>query len=232
MKTIGLIGGMSWESTAVYYQLLNRGAQARLGGVASAKLLIHSFNFADIAVLQKTGAWEDGNRRMAQAALGLERAGADLVIMCCNTMHCATSEIEAAIRVPFLHIADPLGAAIQAQGLTRIGLVGSRHTMEQEGILLGRLRDRYGLDVIVPQGADFDDANRIIYDELVRGQFLEASRTRYREIIAALVARGAQGAILGCTELPILLSKDDAVVPVFDTTTLHAAAALDAALAQ
>jgi aspartate racemase len=231
MKTIGMLGGMSWESTAVYYQLLNRAAQARLGGVASAKLVIHSFNFADIAAIQQTGSWDEGNRRMAEAAKGLERAGADLVIMCCNTMHCATPEIEAALGVPFLHIADPLGAAIRASGLARIGLLGSRHTMEQDGILLGRLRTRYGLDVIVPEGDDFEDTSRIIYDELVRGKFLDTSRARYREVIARLVARGAQGAILGCTELPILIQKEDVTVPLFDTTTLHAAAALDAALA-
>jgi len=231
MKTIGMLGGMSWESTAVYYQLLNRAAQARLGGVASAKLVIYSFDFAEIAAMQQTGHWDEANRRMADAAQGLERAGADLVIMCCNTMHCATQEIEAAIRVPFLHIADPLGAAIKAAGLTRIGLVGSRHTMEQDGILLGRLRRSHGLDVIVPEGDDFAEANRVIYDELVRGQFLDPSRDRYRKIIAGLVARGAQGVILGCTELPILLRKEEAAVPLFDTTTLHAAAALDAALA-
>jgi aspartate racemase len=231
MKTIGMLGGMSWESTAVYYQLLNRAVQARLGGVASAKLLIHSFDFAQIAAIQEAGSWDEGNRRMAEAAKGLERAGADLVIMCCNTMHCATAEIEAVLAVPFLHIADPLGAAIKAAGLTRIGLLGSRHTMEQDGIVLGRLRGRYGLDVIVPEGVDFADASRIIYDELVRGRFLDASRARYRDIIARLVERGAQGAILGCTELPILIRQDDAAVPLFDTTTLHATAALDASLA-
>jgi aspartate racemase len=230
MKTIGMLGGMSWESTAVYYQLLNRDAQARLGGVASAKLLIHSFDFAEIAQIQQTGQWDAGNRRMADAAKGLERAGADLVIMCCNTMHCATDEIEVAIHVPFLHIADPLGAAIKAAGLTRVGLLGSRHTMEQDGIVLGRLRGRYGLDVIVPEGDDFAETNRVIYDELIRGKFLDASRDRYRAIVARLVARGAQGVILGCTELPILIRTEDAAVPLFDTTTLHATAALDAAL--
>jgi aspartate racemase len=230
MKTIGMLGGMSWESTAIYYQRLNRGAQARLGGVASAKLLLHSFDFGEIAHLQQTAQWDEGNRRMAEAAKNLERAGAGLVIMCCNTMHCATPDIEAALTIPFLHIADPLGAAIAAAGMTRVGLLGSRHTMEQDGIVLGRLRDRCGLDVIVPEGDDFIETNRVIYDELIRGKFLDASRDRQRGVIARLVARGAQGVILGCTELPILIRAEDAAVPLFDTTTLHATAALDAAL--
>jgi amino-acid racemase len=231
MKTIGMLGGMSWESTAVYYRLLNRMAQDRLGGVASAKLLLHSFDFSEIAAIQTAGEWDDGNRRMAEAAKGLEGAGADLVIMCCNTMHCATAAIEAATGVPFLHIADPLGAAIRAAGMTRIGLLGTAHTMARDDIVLGRLRGRHGLDVIVPEGDDFAEANRIIYEELVRGKFLGGARDRYRAIVAGLVARGAQGIILGCTELPMLLEKDDAAVPMFDTTTLHATAALDAAMA-
>jgi aspartate racemase len=230
MKTIGMLGGMSWESTAVYYRLLNRDAQARLGGVASAKLLLHSFDFAQIAALQAAGDWDEGHRRMAEAAQGLARAGADLVIMCCNTMHGATAAIEAATRVPFLHIADPLGEAIRAAGLTRVGLLGTSHTMARDDIILGRLRARHGIDVIVPEGDDFVEASRIVYDELVRGKFLDSARSRYRRMIAELVGRGAQGIVLGCTELPMLLARDDAAVPLFDTTTLHATAALDAAL--
>ena len=230
MKTIGMLGGMSWESSAVYYRLLNREVQARLGGVASARAILHSFNFAELAPLQQSGAWADANRRMAEAALGLERAGADFVIMCCNTMHCATPEIEAALTVPFLHIADPLGAAIDRARLTRVGLLGSSHTMAKDGILLDRLRDRYGLDVIVPQGDDAAQVSRVIYEELVRGQFLDGSRALYRDVIARLVARGAQGIILGCTELPLLVQPQDSAVPLFDTTTLHAMAAVDAAL--
>ncbi|MEJ0026702.1 MAG: aspartate/glutamate racemase family protein [Rhizomicrobium sp.] len=231
MKTIGMLGGMSWESSAVYYRLLNREVQARVGGVASAKTILHSFDFGEIAVLQRTGAWDDANRRMAEAAQGLERAGADFVIMCCNTMHCATDAIERVVRVPFLHIADPLGAAIDRARMRRVALLGSSHTMEQDGILLGRLKGRYGLDVIVPEGEDAAEVSRVIYDELVRGRFLEASRATYREIIARLVARGAEGVILGCTELPMLVLPEDSAVPLFDTTTLHAMAAVDRALA-
>ncbi|MEI9988792.1 MAG: aspartate/glutamate racemase family protein [Rhizomicrobium sp.] len=230
MKTIGMLGGMSWESSAVYYRLLNREAQARVGGVASAKIILHSFDFAEISVAQRTGAWDDANRRMAEAAQGLERAGADFVIMCCNTMHCATDAIEKAIRVPFLHIADPLGAAIDRARMRRVALLGSSHTMERDDILLGRLKGRYGLDVIVPQGDDAAEVSRVVYEELVRGRFLPASRAKYRDIIAGLVARGAEGVILGCTELPLLVMPEDSAVPQFDTTTLHATAAVDLAL--
>jgi aspartate racemase len=231
MKTIGMLGGMSWESTAVYYQLLNRGVQDRLGGVASAAIALHSFDFAVISELQRTGNWTEGNRRMADAAQGLERAGADFVIMCCNTMHCATEEIEKAIRIPFLHIADPLGDAIERARLRRVALLGSSFTMEQDGILLGRLKTRYGLDVIVPQADDAAEVSRVIYEELVRGKLLETSRANFRSAIARLVARGAEGIILGCTELPLLVRKEDSAVPLFDTTELHAKAAVDLALA-
>jgi aspartate racemase len=231
MKTIGMLGGMSWESSAIYYRLLNREVQKRVGGLASARTILHSFDFAEIAPLQREGGWDEANGRMAEAALGLERAGADIVIMCCNTMHCATPQIEQAIRVPFLHIADPLGAAIDRARLRRVALLGSKHTMEQDGILLGRLKRRYGLDVIVPQGDDAAEVSRVIYEELVRGQFLEASRDRYRAVIAKLAAAGAQGVILGCTELPMLVSPEDSTVPLFDTTTLHAMAAVELALA-
>ncbi len=231
MKTIGMLGGMSWESSAVYYRVLNREVQARLGGVASAKTILHSFDFAEISALQRPGSWDEANRRMAEAAQGLERAGADFVIMCCNTMHCATPEIEKAIRVPFLHIADPLGAAIDRVRMRRVALLGSNHTMEQDGILLGRLKNRYGLDVIVPEGEDAAEVSRVIYEELVRGQFLDASRAKYRAVIGRLVARGAEGVILGCTELPLLVMPEDCAVPLFDTTTLHATAAIDRALA-
>lgn len=230
MKTIGMLGGMSWESSAVYYRLLNRAVQDRLGGVASAKTVMHSFDFAEIAPLQREGGWPEANARMAEAARGLERAGADFVIMCCNTMHCATPQIEAALRVPFLHIADPLGAAIVRAGLSKVALLGSSHTMEQDGILLGRLRSRYRLEVIVPEADDAAEISRVIYEELVRGKFLPSSRARYREAIARLVARGAEGVILGCTELPLLVRAEDSDVPLFDTTTLHAMAAVEMAL--
>ena len=231
MKTIGMIGGMSWESSAIYYRLINRAVQDRLGGVASAKTLLYSFDFSEIAPLQSAGRWVEANARMAAAASSLEQAGADFLIMCCNTMHSGTEAIEHEVHIPFLHIADPLGAEIKRLGLGRVALLGSSHTMERDDILRGRLKERCGVDVITPDGEDACQVSRIIYDELVRGKFLESSRARYRDSIARLVARGAEGVILGCTELPLLVKPEDSAVPLFDTTTLHAMAAVDLALA-
>ena len=231
MKTIGMIGGMSWESSAVYYRLINRAVQDRLGGVASARTLLYSFDFSEIAPLQSAGKWVEANARMAAAASSLERAGADFLIMCCNTMHSGTEAIEQEVKVPFLHIADPLGAEIKRLGMKRVGLVGSAHTMERDDILRGRLSRRYGVDVITPEGENAREVNRIIFEELVRGKFLESSRAHYRDCIAQLAARGAEGVILGCTELPLLVKPEDSSAPLFDTTTLHAKAAVDFALA-
>src|SRR5579864_2753350 len=198
MKTIGMIGGMIWESTAVYYRLINRAVQDRLGGVASAKTLLYSFDFSEIAPMQSAGKWVEANARMAAAASSLEGAGADFLIMCCNTMHSGTEAIEQEVRIPFLHIADPLGAEIKRLGLKRVGLLGSSHTMERDDILRGRLVARYGLDVITPDGDDACEVSRIIYEELVRGKFLKSSRAHYRNSIERLVARGAEGVVLGC----------------------------------
>ena len=231
MKTIGMIGGMSWESSAVYYRLINRAVQDRLGGLASAKTLLYSFDFAALAPLQAAGRWTEANALMAAAAVDLERAGAQFLVMCCNTMHTAADSIAAEVQIPFLHIADPLGAAIRAKGIRRVGLLGSSHTMERDDILRGRLARRFGLDVIVPEGEDAREVSRVIYEELVRGQFLESARAHYRDSIARLVQRGAEGVILGCTELPLLVKPEDSSVPLFDTTTLHAMAAVDFALA-
>ena len=230
MKTIGILGGMSWESSAVYYQLLNREVQKRLGGVHSAKLLLYSFDFGVMSQLQRSGAWDKADAMMAGVAASLAAAGADFLLIACNTMHCSTPAMEKASSLPLLHIADPLGRAIKRADLRRVGLIGSAYTMEQDGIVKGRLRDRYGIDVITPEGEDAAETSRIIYEELVRGQFLENSRAAYAGIIARLVARGAEGVILGCTELPILIKPEDATVPLFDTTTLHAMAAVDLAL--
>ena len=231
MKTIGMIGGMSWESSAIYYRLINRAVQERLGGVHSAKTLLSSFDFGEIAPLQAAGRWTEANARMAAAAASLEDAGSDFVIMCCNTMHSATAAIEQEIRVPFLHIADPLGEEIRRRGMKRVGLVGSLFTMERDDILRGRLAERFGLTILTPTGDAAREVSRVIYEELVRGQFLETSRSTYREVIARLVADGAEGVVLGCTELPMLLKAEDSTVPLFDTTTLHAVAAVDLALA-
>jgi aspartate racemase len=231
MKTIGILGGMSWESSAVYYQLLNREVQKRLGGVHSAKLLLYSFDFDEMSRLQRSGAWEEANALMARVAADLAKAGADFLLIACNTMHSAAPQMEKATRLPLLHIADPLGQAIGRAGLRRVGLLGSRFTMEEDGIVKGRLRGRYGVDIVTPSGADADEVSRVIYEELVRGKFLDSSRAAYARIIARLIGQGAEGIVLGCTELPLLVKPGDSAVPLFDTTALHALAAVDLALA-
>jgi aspartate racemase len=231
MKTIGMLGGMSWESSAVYYRILNREVQKRLGGVHSAKTLMYSFDFAEMSVLQHTGKMAEANDLMATVAVHLAKSGADFLMICCNTMHTASAQMEQAAKIPLLHIADPLGAAILQGGFSRPALLGSEFTMERDDIIRGRLKTRFGIDVITPEGADAAEVSRVIYEELVRGQFLEASRKSYREIIARLVSKGADCVILGCTELPLLVMAEDSAVPLFDTTTLHAMAAVEMALA-
>jgi aspartate racemase len=226
-----MIGGMSWESTAVYYRLINRAMQDRVGGVHSAKSVMHSFDFGEIAPMQSAGLWVEANAKMAAVGVALERAGADFLIMCCNTMHTATAAIEQEVKVPFLHIADPLGVELKKRGIKRVGLLGTTFTMERDDIIRGRLTQKYGIDVLTPSGADATEVNRIIYDELIRGKFLESSRAHYRASIKALVARGAEGIVLGCTELPLIVKDEDSSVALFDTTTLHAMAAVDFSLA-
>jgi aspartate racemase len=231
MKTIGMLGGMSWESSSVYYQLINREVQRRLGGVHSAKFLFYSFDFDEISALQRTGGWQTANALLAEVATKLARGGADFLLIACNTMHSAAPEMEKAAKIPLLHIADPLGEAIERARMSRVGLLGSKFTMENDAIIRGRLKTRYGVDVITPKGEDAAEVSRVIYDELVRGKFLDISRANYHSIIAKLIAEGAQGIILGCTELPLLVKPEDSTVPLFDTTALHAMAAVDLALA-
>ncbi|HEY5048442.1 MAG TPA: aspartate/glutamate racemase family protein [Rhizomicrobium sp.] len=232
MQTIGMIGGMSWESTAVYYLILNREVQKRLGGMHSAKVLLYSVDFAEIAALQDAGRWRQADERMVTAAISLEKIGADFLVICCNTMHCSTSAIESAVHIPLLHIADPLGAAIRKSGLSRPALLGSRHTMERDEIIRRHLRERYCLSVLTPQGGDAELVDRVVCEELVRGQFLDGSRRAYAQIIARLVGEGADSVIMGCTEIPLLLKPQDSAVPMFDTTALHAMAAVDFTLGQ
>lgn len=229
MKTIGLIGGMSWESTALYYRIINERVKSRLGGLNSAKLILYSVNFDEIERLQRAARWDDAGAMMAAAAQSLERAGADLLVLCTNTMHCVASHIEAAASIPLLHIADATGASIQRSGLRTIGLLGTAFTMEQ-AFYSDRLATRFELDVLIPAPDERHDVHRIIYDELCRGVIREDSRARYREIIASLVERGAEGIIMGCTEITMLIGDADSKVPLFDTTQLHALAAVDAAL--
>lgn len=229
MKTIGMLGGMTWASSAVYYELLNRAVQKRLGGVHSAKTLMYSFDFGEIVIVQDTGRWEDATRMVEDAGRTLKNGGADFLIICCNTMHRASDAVERAAGIPLLHIADPLADEIQRRDIVRVGLIGSRHTMTDDAIIAGRLKQR-GIEVLVPEGDDFDRIDRIVYAEMATGQFLDGSRREARAIIAKMAALGAQGVVLGCTEFPILLKADDASVPLFDTTTLHALAAVELAL--
>ena len=229
MRVIGLIGGMSWESSAEYYRIINQAARARLGGLSSARILMWSFDFAEIEALQRRGDWAAATALMIDASRRLERGGADFVLICTNTMHRMAEEVQAAIGIPLLHIVDPTAARVTEAGVTRVGLLGTAFTMEQD-FYKGRLRDRFGLDVLVPDEADRAVVHRVIYEELVQGRVLDESRAAYRAVIARLVARGAQAVILGCTEIMLLVSAADSAVPLFDTTRIHAEAALEEAL--
>ncbi|WP_294354466.1 aspartate/glutamate racemase family protein [uncultured Sphingomonas sp.] len=230
MRTIGLIGGMSWESSAYYYSIINREVRRRLGGMRSAKSVMVSLDFAEIAALQHDGDWDMLGRRMADAAAAAERGGAEIVALCTNTMHRVADAITEAINVPFIHIADPTAAAVKAAGFTRVGLLGTAFTMEQP-FYVERLRMRHGLDVIVPTRAERGIVHDVIYRELVQGEVLDASRALYRDVIARLIGRGAEAIILGCTEIMLLVGEQDSAVPLFDTTELHARALVDASLA-
>lgn len=230
MKTIGLIGGMSWESTLPYYRHINEAIKARLGGLHSARLVLYSVDFHEIEQLQRSGDWQRAGTLLGEAAAALERAGAEFLVLCTNTMHKVAYAIEQAVSIPLLHITDPTAAAIRAAGLQRVGLLGTRFTMEQP-FYRERLESRHGIQVLVPDEADRQLVHRVIYEELCLGTVREASRQAYREVIARLVAQGAQAVILGCTEIGLLIGAEDAVVPLFDTTLLHAGAAAEQALA-
>jgi aspartate racemase len=229
MKTIGLLGGMSWESSAEYYRIINEAVQARLGGLHSAQCLLYSFDFAQIEALQHAGRWDDATALLIAAARQVERGGADFLVLCTNTMHKLADAVQAAITIPLLHIADPTAAQIRAAGLTRVGLLGTAFTME-EPFYRGRLEDKYGLTVLVPDAHDRRLVHRIIYDELCQGITTMASRKQYVRVIRRLAEQGAEGVILGCTEIGLLIRPADSPLPVFDTTRLHAEAAVDYAL--
>jgi aspartate racemase len=220
VRTIGLIGGMSWESTVPYYRVINETVRDRLGGLHSAKIILYSVDFHDIERLQDAGDWLEAGRRLAQVARSLELAGADCIVLCTNTMHRVAPAIEEAVAIPFFHIADPTAEEIKRSGLVRVGLLGTRFTMEQ-AFYRQRLQDLHGIDVVVPDDADREIVHRVIYDELCVGKVLDASRGQYRRIINRLVERGAQAVILGCTEISMLVGPADSPVPVFDTTSLH-----------
>lgn len=229
MKTIGLIGGLSWESSAEYYRIINRAAQARLGGVHSARTLMYSFDFAEMEDLQRGGRWERANALMVDAAQRLERADADFLVICSNTMHRSVEAIEAAVILPVLHIVDPTAERVKALNVKRVGLLGTAYTMEQ-AFYKDRLAEKFGMTVMTPDDVGRALINRIIYEELVRGIIKPESRAAFRAVMARLVDGGAQAIILGCTELMLLVKPEDSSVPLFDTTTIHAEAAVEFAL--
>ncbi|WP_421327713.1 aspartate/glutamate racemase family protein [Aeromonas veronii] len=230
MKCIGLLGGMSWESTVSYYQALNRGVRTQLGGLHSARVLLNSVDFAAIERLQHAGDWPATARLLAAEARKLQDGGADFLLIGTNTMHKVAPEIEAAIDIPLLNIADATAAKLQADGITRVGLLGTLFTMEQD-FYKGRLQERFGLAVLVPDEAGRERVHRIIYDELCLGEIRESSRAEYLAIIEELAAAGAEAVILGCTEIALLVGDARAAVPLYDTTAIHAEAAVALALA-
>lgn len=231
MKTIGLIGGMSWESSHVYYQLVNEAVRDRLGGLHSAKCILYSVDFAQIEELQHAGKWEEAGEHMAEAARRLEAAGADLIILCTNTMHKLADAILGATALPFVHIADATAHKIKGDGHQRVGLLATRFTMEQD-FYTGRLRETHGLDVLIPDEEGRLAVHEIIYEELCRGVIREDSKQAYLKVVADLIEAGAEAIILGCTEIGLLISQADCKVPVYDTTEIHAIAAVEAALEQ
>lgn len=228
MKTIGLIGGMSWESTVTYYQLLNEGVKDALGGLHSAKILLYSVDFFEIEALMSRGEWDEAANVLGDAAARLETAGADMILICTNTLHKVAPQVQARVHVPLVHIAKAAAERLRARGISRVGLLGTKYTMTQafyrEKIIEG------GVDVIIPEGDDIELVNRVIFDELCLGVVKEESRAEYLRVIASLQQRGAEGILLGCTELGLIVAEEDVSIPVFDTTQIHAEKALRLAL--
>jgi aspartate racemase len=230
VKTIGLLGGMSWESTVPYYRTINRVVGEQLGGLHSARIVLYSIDFHEMEILQHAERWTEAGEIVAAAARAVERAGAEFLVLCSNTMHIAAPQIERAVGIPLLHIADATAARIKAAGVGRVGLLGTRFTMEQE-FYRRRLEAEHGLEVLVPPAQDREVVHRVIYDELCRGQLLESSRLRFQGFVSDLASRGAEGVILGCTEIGLLIRPADATAPLFDTAEIHAEAAARFALA-
>ena len=229
MKTIGLIGGMSWESTVLYYRQINETVKERLGGLHSAKLILYSVDFHEIERLQHAGDWVAAGELLSAAARALESAGADFLVLCTNTMHKVATSIEAAVKIPLFHIADPTAEEIRQAGYECVGLLGTRFTMEQD-FYRDRLRERHGLQVLIPKLQDRELIHRIIYDELCLGKIVPESRAAYRRVMVDLATQGAQAIILGCTEISLLVGAQDSPVPLFDTTSIHAQKAAQWAL--
>ncbi|WP_104202574.1 aspartate/glutamate racemase family protein [Billgrantia saliphila] len=230
MKTIGLLGGMSWESTVSYYRALNEGVKQRLGGLHSARVVMVSVDFADIEALQQRGEWEACGEALATAARQVEQAGADFLMIGTNTMHKVAPQIEAAVGIPLVHIADATAERLREDGVERVGLLGTRFTMEQT-FYRERLEAHHGIEVLIPDEAQRDTIHRVIYQELCLGRVEPASRRAYLQVIETLAERGAQAVILGCTEIALLITQDDTAVPLYDTTAIHAAQAVELALA-
>ncbi len=229
MKTIGLIGGMSWESSAEYFRIINEGIHARLGGVHSAKSVMVSVDFAEVEELQRFGRWQEATQLLIRVAKGVEAGGADFLVICTNTMHKMAEEIQREIQIPLLHIADATAEAVKQQGIKRVGLLGTKYTMEED-FYRGRLEQGHALEVLIPGEKERELVHRVIFDELVIGKILDGSRERYRQVMQGLVSSGAEGIILGCTEIGLLVRAQDSQVPLFDTTRIHAEAAVRAAL--
>jgi aspartate racemase len=229
LKIIGLIGGMSWESTVPYYRQINESVKERLGGLHSAKIVLYSVDFHDVERMQHAGDWAAAGALLAESARALESAGADFLVLCTNTMHKVAPAIEAAVRIPLLHIADPTADEIRRAGFSTVGLLGTRFTMEQE-FYRSRLQDRHGLHVLTPPPEDRELVHRVIYEELCLGRIVDASRASYRRVIADLARRGAEAIILGCTEISLLVGQQDSAVALFDTTSIHARNAAERAL--
>ena len=229
MKTIGLVGGMSWESTVEYYRIINQRVKEKAGGFHSAKLVMYSVDFDEVEKRQHRGEWQELTAMMIDAAQKVERAGADFILICTNTMHLMADDVQTSIRIPLLHIVDVTAQAVTARSFTKVALLGTRFTMEKD-FYKGRLRQKHGLEVIVPEEKDREVIHAILYNELCLGEIKEPSRQAFREIIARLETRGAQGIILGCTEIPLIVSQKDYAIPLFDTTAIHAEAAVDYAL--
>jgi aspartate racemase len=228
MKRIGLLGGMSWESSIEYYRLVNEIARERFGGLHSADCLLRSVDFAEIEVLQREDRWDEAGERLADEARALVAGGAELLVLCTNTMHKVADAMTGAVDIPFVHIADTTAHAVRAAGLDTVGLLATGYTMEQD-FYVGRLRDMHGLEVLVPEEPDRRIVHDVIYDELCVGVVDDGSREEYRRIMRALADRGAQGILLGCTEIDLLVGQQDSPVPVFDTTRLHAERAVELA---
>jgi aspartate racemase len=229
VKTIGLIGGMSWESSIEYYRLINEGVREKLGGLHSARSVMYSVDFAEIELFQRQGEWQEAAQVLIAAARRVEKGGADFIVLCTNTMHKMAHEVERNVQIPLLHIADATAERVKAQGLGKMGLLGTKFTME-EAFYRGRLEQKHGLKVIVPGAEEREIVHRIIYDELVVGQIRPASKEQYQRVINGLAEQGAEGIILGCTEIALLVKETDSRVPLFDTTRIHAEAAVEFAL--